>query len=176
MSNEYGLSRGLLVLFTPLLLSACAAQPSAASPGATEPAPDQASCATAGCLNDELGPGASFEAGEPEDYAWQASGLGIFERVEGEGPSVTAGARVTFEYTGYRLDGCAFDATALREPLTAPLEGMIPGMREGLTGMRVGGQRRLYIPPELAYGDAGAGELIGPDEVLVFEIELVELR
>ena len=51
-----------------------------------------------------------------------------------------------------------------------PLEGVIPGMREGLIGMRVGGQRRLYIPPELAYGDKGAGNVVGPDEVLVFKV------
>ena len=72
-----------------------------------------------------------------------------------------------------RAEPLIYFATETRNP--TPYGGVIPGMREGVIGMRVGGQRRLYIPPELAYGDKGAGNVIGPDEVLVFEVELLDL-
>lgn len=193
MSNNYGLTLGLLALFIPVLLPACSAQrvqrrakaldaqtaqaePEQVQPQQEQPAQDEPGCATqTPCLGDQLPDSASFEAGEPEDYDWQDSGLGIFDRLEGEGEQVQDGDEVILAYTAYLLSGCAFDSTLLREPITIPLAGMIPGMREGLIGMRVGGQRRLYIPAELAYGDKGAGNVIGPDEVLVFEVELLEV-
>lgn len=190
MPTNHSLTRGRLALFTSLLACACSAQTAqelAASPedchleneGETEtepePEPEAPSAAEErACIDEQLLAGESFESGEPEDYDWRASGLGVFERVEGEGEPVADGDLVTFAYTGYLLDGCAFDSTLLREPVAMPLGGMIPGMREGMIGMRVGGQRRLYIPPELAYGETGAGAVIGPNEVLVFEVELLE--
>lgn len=159
-------------------MSACAAPGEPLSSDAPEAELEQESgddALSSRCLEAQLPREVSFELGEPEDYDWQASGLGIFDRVEGEGAQVQAGDQVTIAYTAYLLDGCAFDSTLVREPVTMPLEGVIPGMREGLIGMRVGGLRRLYIPPELAYGSAGAGEVIGPDEALVFEVELLDL-
>ncbi|EDM78616.1 Peptidylprolyl isomerase [Plesiocystis pacifica SIR-1] len=195
MPTNHSLTRGRLALLASFLACACSAQAAqelAASPEdcllenesesetdpepeAAEPEPEAPSAAEErACIDEQLLAGESFEAGEPEDYDWRASGLGIFVRAEGEGEPVADGDLVTFAYTGYLLDGCAFDSTLLREPIAMPLGGMIPGMREGLIGMRVGGQRRLYIPPELAYGETGAGAVIGPNEVLVFEVELLE--
>ena len=171
------LTLGLVVLLSPSL-GACAASGEPLAPDAPEAELDQEAgddASSSRCLEAQLPRDASFEVGEPEDYDWQESGLGIFDRVEGDGAQVQEGDQVTIAYTAYLLDGCAFDSTLLREPITMPLEGVIPGMREGLIGMRVGGLRRLYIPPELAYGSAGAGEVIGPDEALVFEVELLEL-
>lgn len=169
MSTRYALLIGALLLLPPLSLGACAADGDAQYP-------EERSADADGCLNELLSEGASFEEGEPpNDYVWQESGLGLFDRTLGAGPVVQAGDTVTFSYVGYLLDGCAFDATELRGPFTAPLDAMVPGMREGLIGMQVGGHRRFYVPPELAYGEQGAGDMIGPNEVLVFDVQLLEL-
>jgi FKBP-type peptidyl-prolyl cis-trans isomerase len=75
------------------------------------------------------------------------------------------------------LDGTEFDSSYAREdPATFPLEGIIKGWQEALQLMKVGGKWKVYLPSELAYGPAGAGNRIGPNEALIFEIELLEIK
>jgi FKBP-type peptidyl-prolyl cis-trans isomerase len=83
---------------------------------------------------------------------------------------------ITVHYTGWLDDGTVFDTSLdTGAPLTQPLSGLIPGWQEGIVGMQVGGKRRLIIPPELAYGEAGFPPDIGPNETLTFDIELLAI-
>ncbi len=107
------------------------------------------------------------------------SGLEILEVERGFGETARAGHAVSVHYTGYLLDGTKFDSSLDRgEPFTFPLGAgkVIRGWDEGLVGMKVGGRRKLTIPPELAYGSRGAGRLIPPNATLVFDVELLEVR
>jgi FKBP-type peptidyl-prolyl cis-trans isomerase FkpA len=106
-----------------------------------------------------------------------ASGL-IYEDVtEGSGAAARAGQSVSVHYTGWLTDGRKFDSSKDRN---APFEfslgaGMvIRGWDEGVQGMKVGGVRKLTIPPELGYGARGAGGVIPPNATLVFEVELLD--
>ena len=97
----------------------------------------------------------------------------------GDGNEATAGANVTVHYVGVAWStGQQFDASWDRmEPFRFGLgEGMvIQGWDEGVQGMRIGGRRRLTIPPEMGYGARGAGGVIGPNETLVFVVDLLEV-
>lgn len=94
---------------------------------------------------------------------------------EGDGDVPAADDWVRVHYSGWRIDGRQFDSSRRRdEPATLPLERAIPGWRQALQVMPVGSRLRLVLPPELAYGRAGAG-VIGPEETLVFELELLEI-
>ena len=106
------------------------------------------------------------------------SGLKYEDLTEGEGAEAKAGQQVRVHYTGWLTDGTKFDSSLDRnEPFSFPLGGgrVIRGWDEGVQGMRVGGKRRLTIPPQLGYGAAGAGGVIPPNATLVFEVELVEI-
>jgi peptidylprolyl isomerase len=99
---------------------------------------------------------------------------------EGDGPEATAGDTIRAHYVGVaHSTGEQFDASWDRG---APLEfrlgvgQVIRGWDEGIVGMRVGGRRRLVIPPSLGYGSRGAGNVIKPGETLVFVVDLVEVR
>lgn len=104
------------------------------------------------------------------------SGLIIEEVVVGAGAEATAGQEVTVHYTGWLTDGQKFDSSKDRDdPFVFPLgEGrVIKGWDEGVQGMKVGGTRKLTIPPALGYGARGAGSVIPPNATLVFEVELL---
>ncbi len=114
-----------------------------------------------------------------DDMERTASGLYVRDVREGEGESAAAEDTVVVHYTGWLPGGMKFDSSRDRgEPFSFVLgEGrVIPGWEEGVSGMRVGGQRRLVIPPDLGYGPMGAGDVIPPDATLVFEVELLEVR
>lgn len=102
--------------------------------------------------------------------------LVIEDLVEGEGTEATAGMQVSVDYAGVDWsDGFEFDASWNRnDPFTFRLGAgeVIAGWDRGVEGMKVGGRRRLTIPPDLAYGSRGAGGVIGPDETLIFVIDL----
>lgn len=105
--------------------------------------------------------------------------LVIEDVAEGDGPAASAGDLLLVDYVGVRWsDGVEFDASWERgQPLEVPLGAgrVIAGWEQGLEGMRVGGRRILTIPPELAYGDRGAGDVIGAGETLVFVVDLVAI-
>jgi FKBP-type peptidyl-prolyl cis-trans isomerase FkpA len=107
-----------------------------------------------------------------------ASGLVIEELVVGQGAQASAGQMVSVHYTGWLTDGSKFDSSKDRdEPFEFPLGGrrVIAGWDEGVQGMRIGGTRKLTIPPALGYGTRGAGGVIPPNATLVFEVELLGL-
>lgn len=99
--------------------------------------------------------------------------------IEGTGTEAKSGDKVTVQYVGVGYDsGKEFDASWNRgEPFSFTLGAseVIPGWDQGVEGMKVGGQRELVIPPELAYGETGAPPAIGPNETLVFVIDLLEV-
>jgi FKBP-type peptidyl-prolyl cis-trans isomerase len=106
-----------------------------------------------------------------------ASGLQYKITKEGEGKSPKATDTVLVHYKGTLLDGKEFDSSYKRnEPIEFPLTGVIPGWTEGLQLLKEGGKATLYIPSKLAYGSRGAGGVIGPDETLIFEVELLKVR
>jgi len=105
-----------------------------------------------------------------------ATGLVIEDLGVGAGDAAAAGRSVTVHYTGWLADGTKFDSSRDRgEPFVFPLGArhVIAGWDEGVQGMRVGGVRRLTIPPALGYGARGAGGVIPPHATLVFEVELL---
>ncbi len=106
------------------------------------------------------------------------SGLHVLDLEVGEGEEASIGLLATVHYTGWYLDGEKFDSSLDRgEPYPVPLGAgkVIQGWDEGLVGMRVGGKRRLVIPPELGYGREG-GRGIPPNSTLVFDVELVNVE
>jgi len=107
------------------------------------------------------------------------SGLKYEDLVAGDGEVATgAGCTVTVHYTGWLEDGAKFDSSLDRdEAFEFPLAVgyVIPGWDEGVTGMRVGGKRRLTVPAALGYAERGAGGVIPPNATLIFEIELLKV-
>jgi FKBP-type peptidyl-prolyl cis-trans isomerase len=105
-------------------------------------------------------------------------GIGVQEIVMGQGPQVETGQEILIDYTGYLSDGEVFDSSLERGvPLEFTLgEAPLPGWNEGILGMRAGGQRHVSLPPEQAYGEAGVAGLIPPNEPLVFEIWLLDIK
>ncbi len=120
--------------------------------------------------------------GSPGSEVKSTSGLIYVDEKTGdeEGPAAKAGDVVTVNYTGMFEDGKVFD-TSLQEG-RVPFEfaigrGMvIRGWEEGIQGMRIGGKRKLTIPPHLAYGERGAGGVIPPNSTLIFEVELLAIK
>jgi FKBP-type peptidyl-prolyl cis-trans isomerase FklB len=83
---------------------------------------------------------------------------------------------VRVHYTGRLLDGSTFDSSVERgEPAEFPVGGVIAGWTEALQLMQIGSKYRLFIPADLAYGSRGAGEMIGPDAMLIFDVELLDI-
>ena len=104
------------------------------------------------------------------------SGLIIEDQVVGDGAAAAAGQNVKVHYTGWLVDGTKFDSSKDRgDPFVFPLGAgrVIKGWDEGVQGMKVGGKRKLTIPPGLGYGARGAGGVIPPNATLVFEVELL---
>ncbi len=119
-------------------------------------------------------PEIDFPEGEPPTE------LVVQDEVTGDGAEAAAGMTVQAHYVGVAFSsGEEFDASWSRgQPLSFRLGvgQVIPGWDQGIAGMKVGGRRRLVIPPDLAYGSRGAGRAIGPNETLIFVVDLVDAR
>jgi FKBP-type peptidyl-prolyl cis-trans isomerase len=127
---------------------------------------------------------------EPRENALQGTQLANFDTVEsvdslevidleeGSGTEVQEGATVTAHYTGaIARTGVIFESSLDGgEPATFPLSAVIQGWQQGVPGMKEGGTRRIIIPADLAYGEAGSPPNIGPNEPLVFDIQLVSVE
>jgi peptidylprolyl isomerase len=125
-------------------------------------------------MDDRTRPEIDFPGGEPP------ADLEIHDEIPGQGAEATAGSTVSAHYVGVAFStGEEFDASWNRgEPFSFRLGAgqVIGGWDRGIEGMRVGGRRRLVVPPHLAYGDRGAGSAIGPGETLIFVVDLLDVR
>ena len=104
--------------------------------------------------------------------------LEIEDQIVGEGEEAVAGQTVEVHYTGWLTDGTKFDSSHDRnETFSFKLGGgqVIAGWDQGVAGMKIGGARKLTIPPEMGYGERGAGGVIPPNATLVFKVELIGL-
>ncbi|MCC6455163.1 MAG: FKBP-type peptidyl-prolyl cis-trans isomerase [Caldilineaceae bacterium] len=129
----------------------------------------------------DIAPGspAAPTAVDEASYTTTEQGIKYVDLVAGDGPAVANGQLVVAHYTGWLEDGTKFDSSLDRgEPFTFNL-GMgqvIAGWDLGMRGMKVGATRQLVIPPQLGYGERGAGGVIPPNATLIFEIELLEVQ
>ena len=113
----------------------------------------------------------------PAEEKVLASGLRYLDHIVGTGDAIKSGQNAIVHYSGYLADGTKFDSSHDRgKPFSFPLgQGrVIKGWDEGVAGMQKGGKRTLIIPPELGYGERGAGGVIPPNATLMFEVELVD--
>lgn len=112
-----------------------------------------------------------------EGVVTTASGLQYQVLTEGQGAKPAASDEVTVHYHGTLIDGTVFDSSVERgQPATFPVGGVIQGWVEALQLMNVGSKYKLFIPSNLAYGERGAGGSIGPNETLIFEVELLSIN
>lgn len=136
-----------------------------------------AKAAAAGTENKTAGDKFLAENKQAEGVKVTDSGLQYKVLTEGDGPMPKATDKVKTHYRGTLLDGTVFDSSYDRgEPVTFPVNGVIPGWTEALQLMKVGSKWKLFIPSELAYGERGAGQMIGPNQTLVFEVELLGIE
>ena len=106
------------------------------------------------------------------------SALEIEDQIVGEGEEAVAGQTVEVHYTGWLTDGTKFDSSLDRDQTFSFKLGagqVIAGWDQGVAGMKIGGARKLTIPPDLGYGERGAGGVIPPNATLVFKVELIGL-
>lgn len=113
---------------------------------------------------------------EKEGVVTLPSGLQYQIIAEGKGEKPSLNSNVTTHYHGTTINGNVFDSSVQRgKPASFPVSGVIKGWTEALQLMPVGSKWRLFIPSELAYGERGAGDAIGPHSALVFEVELLSI-
>ncbi len=124
-------------------------------------------------------PGSAQEKKEKKKVVTTKSGLKYEDLKEGTGAQAKKGDTVEVHYTGWLTNGKKFDSSLDRnEPFSFQLGAgrVIKGWDEGVAGMKVGGKRKLMIPPELGYGARGAGNVIPPNAELIFEVELLKIK
>ena len=107
-----------------------------------------------------------------------ARGLVIEDTVIGQGAAASAGRDIVVHYAGWLADGTQFDSSKEKQDpfeFTLGKKEVMDGWEVGLRGMKVGGKRKLTVPPALAYGEEGAGDTIPPNATLTFEVELLSV-
>ncbi|HEU5166912.1 MAG TPA: FKBP-type peptidyl-prolyl cis-trans isomerase [Chitinophagaceae bacterium] len=117
------------------------------------------------------------ENGKRESVVTLPSGLQYEIITQGDGPKPSAHNTVTCHYHGTTIKGEVFDSSVRRgQPASFPLNGVIKGWTEALQLMPTGSKWKLYIPPQLAYGNRSISREIGPNSTLIFEVELISFR
>jgi FKBP-type peptidyl-prolyl cis-trans isomerase len=152
---------------------------SASSPAGSQSTTSGATGGTSASSGSSVGATATTPTPTPGTEITTASGLKIQEQVVGTGAEAVQGKTVSVHYTGWLTDGTQFDSSRdSGRPIEFPLgtPGIVQGWNEGIAGMKVGGKRRLTIPPALGYGAAGRPPVIPPNATMVFEVELVGVR
>lgn len=130
-----------------------------------------------GEVNEKAGKAFLDENGKRVEVKTTASGLQYEVLEEGTGKQPTAQDQVTVHYTGKLIDGTVFDSSVERgQPATFGVTQVIPGWVEALQLMKEGAKWRLFIPSNLAYGPNGAGNVIGPNSTLIFDVELIKVN
>ena len=135
----------------------------------------------AGASDSQAAPAAAAPAATAaqEKIVTTASGLKYEDLKVGDGAEAKNGDRVEVHYTGWLENGTKFDSSVDRgKPFPFPLGAgrVIKGWDQGVAGMKVGGKRKLIIPPALGYGERGAGGVIPPNATLIFEVELLKIN
>jgi peptidylprolyl isomerase len=124
------------------------------------------------------GSGIDQETGKP--IVTTASGLKYVDISPGAGPTVKTGDHIFVTYVGKLIDGTKFDASADHGngifDYVQGVTGLIPGWTEGTSTMKAGGERKLIIPPQLGYGQEGAGDAVPPNATLIFDIKVVSIK
>lgn len=127
--------------------------------------------------NDQAGKSFLAENAKKSDISTTKSGLQYQVLQQGTGKSPKATSTVKVNYEGRLLDGTVFDSSIARNhPVDFKLNQVIAGWTEGVQTMKEGGKSRFFIPSTLAYGEVGAGDAIGPNSTLIFDIELLEVK
>ena len=140
-------------------------------------AEQRAAAAKMGEVNEAAGKKFLEEHGKRQEVKTTASGLQYEVINEGTGKQPVASDSVTVHYTGKLIDGTVFDSSVERgEPATFGVTQVIPGWVEALQMMKEGAKWRLFIPSNLAYGPNGAGNVIGPNSTLIFDVELIKVN
>lgn len=130
----------------------------------------------AGQLNTQAGTAFLADNAKKSGVITTKSGLQYQVLKEGNGQKPKATSRVKVNYEGRLLDGTVFDSSIARNhPVEFQLSQVIAGWTEGLQTMKEGGKTRFFIPANLAYGEVGAGDTIGPNSTLIFDIELLQV-
>lgn len=136
----------------------------------------QAAAAVMAEANAKAGEAFLLENGKRAEVKTTQSGLQYEVLTEGDGPVPTATDNVEAHYTGKLIDGTVFDSSVDRgTPATFGVTQVIPGWVEALQLMKAGSKWRLFIPANLAYGQQGAGNAIGPNQTLIFDVELLKV-
>lgn len=165
------LRAGILLLLAPLVLfvAGCATD----DDGPVSPTVNPANPAA---LSGTAGQPAAAPPAAPGGIQTTYSGLKYEVLQPGTGARPSSFNRVRVHYHGYLPDGTVFDSSVQRgQPATFGLNQVIPGWREGIPLMQVGAKYRFTVPPQLAYGDRGSPPKIGPNQTLMFDVELLEV-
>lgn len=156
------------------------AAPSAAAPTESAAAPaEPGTTGKEGSVKEESKMGPKLEGEDNKPVVKTKSGLQYIVLEAGKGDKPKQGDTIVAEYTGWLTDGTKFDSSKDHPDEFSFAVGtgqVIPGWDEALSDMKVGERRKLIVPPDLGYGDRGAGGVIPPNATLIFEVKLVKIK